>query len=598
MQFRLILPLYSGMASSLGSAGLLVAGAAAGAAAFGSLYASGVLGTEADYKELYLQEKRAQRNATALRKGHAAQSEPASQQAFVSSGQLPNTASNSSAVTEADQLRYGQTSDEPSETAILRRQLEHSETARRASEAQAAAVATQAARRCEALAANLSSTAQAAQALSVAKAGLQTPFTDDTSAATIATLERKLDAEKTGRIRVERRLADLVQRHETLLALAAEGGLQLPPNSGMASAEDTYAAESAAAAATGGIPAQSRRGGSLAPVAPRPALPHVMREIGTAYTPFHKRNGTPRQGSLATHVRCKIVLHPDLQPQSVQHLQQYSHLWLLFRFHKNTMSSKESRRFDPVPAEAAAGEKPPQRRRVTDFFGNQRIAVPGMAGDTTGMLACRSPHHPNNIGMSLVQLHAVSVEKLPAPWYRGVQKGGTVRCVVLQVSGVDLVDCTPIYDIKPFVHLSDAPVTPLAAGADSNVSEVSAEPAPSGSAHVRAVFRARVPAWIKAGEERRLAVYFSAQAEAALLTRAGSKASLYTGSHSELQAALTEVLSLDIRTLHQGRYKHASAEDEALELLFDGLRVVFSIEGDTPEQLRVLVSGICACEAQ
>ena len=323
-----------------------------------------------------------------------------------------------------------------------------------------------------------------------------------------------------------------------------------------------------------------------------------MREIGTAYTPFHKRNGTPRQGSLAPSVRCKIVLHPDLQPQSVQHLQQYSHLWLLFRFHRNTMSSKDSRRFDPPPPAPAAGEKPAQRKRVTDFFGNQRIAVPGMTGDTTGMLACRSPHHPNNIGLSLVRLHAVSVEKLPAPWYTGVQKGGTVRCVVLQVSGVDLVDCTPIYDIKPFVHLSDAPVdaaATAASAADAAAASVGAPP--PGSAHVQAVFHARVPTWIRAGEEHRLPVSFSPSATAALETRAGTKASLYSGSHSDLQQALTEVLSLDIRTLHQGRYTRPSAEGEEHELLFDGVRVLFSVEGSGGDDLSVSVSSIEVCDA-
>jgi tRNA (Thr-GGU) A37 N-methylase len=573
------------MATAFGPATLLAAGAAAGVAAFGSLYASGILGSEEEYKDLYFLEKRRQLNSKAA----------------------PSDFSPSPAQSDAQDFSQA----EHEIILQLRREvntlrLEKFDTHRTAElkEEEAAALHP-----------DISpDTPHSATAVAPCAAAAALHSLD--SAGRIATLEQKLDSETTGRIRAEQRLASLVQKHETLLALAVEAGVQLPPNSGVAVPGDLAAADSTAALSTAAPHASSRRGGSLAPIQGNPACPHVMREIGTAYTPFHKRNGTPRQGSIAPHVRCVIVLHPDLQLPCVQHLQQFSHLWLLFRFHKNTISSKESRRFDaPLPA-AAPGQRPLQRKRVTDFFGNQRITVPGMGGSTTGMLACRSPHHPNNIGLSLVQLDAVSVEKLPAPWYDGVRKGGVVQCVVLHVSGVDLVDATPIFDIKPYVHLSDAPAlqyapqaalpvnhraqSAAAAGAaPSAISLTAAAPAPlsvpGGSAEVNVSLHARVPDWILRGEDTRLPVRFAPGTEHALAQRAASKASLYRGSQRDLQCALEEVLALDIRPLHAGRYLHGSEGEGDLCLLFDGLNVLFDIKG-SEGALHVNVRSVSLCD--
>ena len=141
-------------------------------------------------------------------------------------------------------------------------------------------------------------------------------------------------------------------------------------------------------------------------------LPPV-HAIAVAHTPFAEKFAIPRQPSLAPAARAKIELLPPYnQPEALQGLEQVSHIWLLFSFHA-------------VPADDPAN--PRLRVRPPRLGGNELV----------GVFASRSTHRPNGIGQSVVKLEKVEGSCL---W----------------VSGVDLLDGTPILDIKPYVPYADS----------------------------------------------------------------------------------------------------------------------------------------------
>ena len=135
-----------------------------------------------------------------------------------------------------------------------------------------------------------------------------------------------------------------------------------------------------------------------------------MEPIAHIRSPFAEKFGVPRQPGLAPHVVSEIVFAPSYRnAECVRGLESFSHLWLIWGFHCN------------------GGEWHPT------------VRPPRLGGNTRlGVFATRSPFRPNGLGLSAVRL--VSVE--PGP--------------VLRVSGADLVDGTPIYDIKPYIPYADS----------------------------------------------------------------------------------------------------------------------------------------------
>lgn len=136
-----------------------------------------------------------------------------------------------------------------------------------------------------------------------------------------------------------------------------------------------------------------------------------MQVVAHIRTPFADKFGVPRQGNLAPHVVSEIVFEPEFcNPECVRGIEAFSHLWLIWEFHCN----------------AEAGWHP-------------TVRPPRLGGNTrVGVFATRSPFRPNGLGLSVVRL--LSVE--PGP--------------VLRVSGADMVDGTPIYDIKPYIPYADS----------------------------------------------------------------------------------------------------------------------------------------------
>lgn len=140
-----------------------------------------------------------------------------------------------------------------------------------------------------------------------------------------------------------------------------------------------------------------------------------MKIIARIRTDFPTKFGIPRQSGLVPELVGKIVFEPEYRdPEALRGITGYTHLWLVWEFSEMIREGKWS----PTV-------RPPR------LGGNTRV----------GVFATRSPNRPNPIGLSSVRL--LSVEK--------TENEGTV----LLVSGADLMDGTPIYDIKPYLPLSD-----------------------------------------------------------------------------------------------------------------------------------------------
>lgn len=140
-----------------------------------------------------------------------------------------------------------------------------------------------------------------------------------------------------------------------------------------------------------------------------------MRIIARIRTDFPEKFGIPRQAGLVPELMAKIVFEPEFRdPNALRGIEDWSHLWLIWQF-------SEAIREDWSPT-----VRPPR------LGGNERV----------GVFATRSPFRPNPIGLSSVKLESVKTEE-------GL---GTV----LYVSGADLMDGTPIYDIKPYLAYTDS----------------------------------------------------------------------------------------------------------------------------------------------
>ena len=138
-----------------------------------------------------------------------------------------------------------------------------------------------------------------------------------------------------------------------------------------------------------------------------------IRPIATIQTDFRDKFGIPRQSGRVPSLRGRIVFLPEYRnPDVLRGIEGFTHLWLIFDF------SKAHRE------DWSATVRPPR------LGGNQRI----------GVFASRSPFRPNPLGLSCVEL--VRVEQ-------------TEEELALVVSGVDLLDGTPIYDIKPYIPYAD-----------------------------------------------------------------------------------------------------------------------------------------------
>ncbi|TKY54623.1 Nef-associated protein 1 [Spatholobus suberectus] len=218
---------------------------------------------------------------------------------------------------------------------------------------------------------------------------------------------------------------------------------------------------------------------------------YPMTPIGVVHSCFSTRNGTPRQPLLVPLARACLVFNTTrVPPASLEGLAEYSHCWILYVFHLNTDLDKLWKN----PSKSGFKAK---------------VRVPRLKGERKGVFATRSPHRPCPIGLTVAKVEAVQGN-------------------MILLSGVDLVDGTPVLDVKPYLPYCDS------------------------------IQEATVPNWLL--EDNLLSVAsisFSEDFTSALKNCwiMAEKKSLYASS-GEFQSLIKQVLSWDIRSLSQRNRPH------------------------------------------
>lgn len=227
-----------------------------------------------------------------------------------------------------------------------------------------------------------------------------------------------------------------------------------------------------------------------------------LKPIGYLESSYRDKFGTPRQPGLSPHAWSRLKIRADLQPeQALQGLEKFSHLWLIFVFHQNKVARYHA-----------------------------KVHPPRLGGESMGVFATRSPHRPNPIGLSLVELVRVEGDSLI-------------------LAGADLVDGTPILDIKPYLP------------------EVESKP------------EARM-GWLDKAEKKQITVEFLPEAEAFL------QQWQRTHPDKKLREIIVDTLKLDPRpVLYRGYENNESPyrSDHAFRLLDGDVHFRFS----TPETVVV-----------
>ena len=140
-----------------------------------------------------------------------------------------------------------------------------------------------------------------------------------------------------------------------------------------------------------------------------------MQVIARLHSDFTQKFGIPRQSGLVDELEATVVFEPEFRnPDALRGIEGFSHLWLIWEF-------SQARRPEWSPT-----VRPPR------LGGNVRM----------GVFATRSPFRPNPIGLSCVRLAGVELHRELGP--------------ILKVRGADLLDGTPIFDIKPYVPYADS----------------------------------------------------------------------------------------------------------------------------------------------
>ena len=146
-------------------------------------------------------------------------------------------------------------------------------------------------------------------------------------------------------------------------------------------------------------------------------MDHMIRPVAYIHTDFPTKFGIPRQSGLTGDLEARIVFEPEFSsPEAVRGIEEFSHLWLIWEFSENVRK----------PGNWSATVRPPR------LGGTTRV----------GVFATRSPFRPIPLGLSVVKLKRVEQLENGAP--------------VLVVTGADMMDGTPVFDIKPYVPFADS----------------------------------------------------------------------------------------------------------------------------------------------
>ncbi len=168
---------------------------------------------------------------------------------------------------------------------------------------------------------------------------------------------------------------------------------------------------------------------------------YTIKPIAYIKNALNTKFGVPRQSGLAKELISEIIFQPEYRnPEALRGITDFSHLWLIWGF-------SEARREDWSPT-----VRPPR------LGGNERV----------GVFATRSPYRPNSLALSCVKLESIRKDSALGD--------------ILEVSGADLMNGTPIYDIKPYLPYADC------------ISEASGGFAPDGGKVLTVSFETQIPA--------------------------------------------------------------------------------------------------------
>jgi tRNA-Thr(GGU) m(6)t(6)A37 methyltransferase TsaA len=252
--------------------------------------------------------------------------------------------------------------------------------------------------------------------------------------------------------------------------------------------------------------------------------------IGYLRSVFPTKNGCPRQGLLVQSSRATLKLEPHCNPTaSLEGLESFSHCWLIFVFHENTNQAKSLNLTNSANVKS-------------------KVSPPRLKGEKVGLYATRTPHRHNNIGLSVACIDHIDK-----------QTG------ILHLRGIDLIDGTPILDIKPYIDEYD------------NI--------PSD--------QITMPEWIQEPLTNlvKKKVVFSDTAEQDLiqildLGYGEQVLTFYTNDEMEqLQSFISEVISYDVRSVHKQKM-FQSSDSHFVQL--DRLRVSFTIATQDDEPVHTI----------
>jgi len=250
------------------------------------------------------------------------------------------------------------------------------------------------------------------------------------------------------------------------------------------------------------------------------------RAIGFIKSAFLDKNGTPRQPTVAkTKATLKIdrslFNNPD---HALEGLEKFSHVWLIFCFHQN------GTRDGP--------------------FSKAKVRPPRLGGQAVGVFACRSPHRPNPIGLTLAKIETV-------------RPGG-----ILELGSVDLIDGTPILDLKPFIPAYDSPGCWDGESSGDQVED-------------REDKSVKTAEWLKAADERssKWRTFFTPTAEAAFEVLVEAKRTSGVDERvdpEELKAVVREIMAADPRSV----YRKAKCQDSLYFCRVAGVHVTAWFDDD------------------
>lgn len=164
----------------------------------------------------------------------------------------------------------------------------------------------------------------------------------------------------------------------------------------------------------------------------------ICHTIAHIETDFATKFGVPRQAGIVPELEGRIIFEPEYRnPDALRGLEGFSHLWLIWEFSEVTSKGKKEKGMNPSTPLSSS------QLNSTQHSWSPTVRPPRLGGNIRmGVFATRSPFRPNPIGLSSVKISRIELNTPDGP--------------VIYVKGADLMNGTPILDIKPYLPFTDS----------------------------------------------------------------------------------------------------------------------------------------------